>query len=97
MTIPFSVFICEIKFDPILKKKSFLFMLLFINKPASMAQLDACPTGDQKAAGLTPAGSATFFCGDFDHEIVSTVILSLPLIQERQLSGERRCIILVNR
>ena len=29
-----------------------------------MAQLDMCPTGDQEVAGLTPAGSATFFCGD---------------------------------
>ena len=36
---------------------------------------------------------------DFDHEIFSTVILSLPLIQEGQLSvsGERMCTILVNR
>ena len=36
---------------------------------------------------------------DPDHEIFSTVILSLPLIQERQLSvsGERICTILVNR
>ena len=34
-----------------------------------------------------------------DHEIISTVILSLPLIQEGQLSvsGERMCTILVNR
>ena len=34
-----------------------------------------------------------------DHEIFSTVILSLPLIQEEQLSvsGERMCTILVNR
>ena len=34
-----------------------------------------------------------------DHEIFSTVILSLPLIQEGQLSvsGERKCTILVNR
>ena len=28
------------------------------------AQLDARPTGDQEAAGSTPAGSATFFRGD---------------------------------
>ena len=36
---------------------------------------------------------------EIDHEIFSTVILSLPLIQEGQLSvpGERMCIILVNR
>ena len=34
----------------------------------------------------------------FDHEIFSRVILSLPLIQEGQLSvsGERMCTILVN-
>ena len=38
------------------------------------------------------------FC-EIDHEIFSTVILSLPLIQEGQLSvsGERMCTILVNR
>ena len=23
-----------------------------------------CPTGDQEVAGLNPAGSATFICGD---------------------------------
>ena len=39
------------------------------------------------------------FFVEIDHEIVSTVILSLPLIQEGQLSvsGERMCTILVNR
>ena len=47
-----------------------------------MAQLNAQLTGDQAVA--TPAGSATFFRGDY--EIFSTVILSLPLIQEVQLS-----------
>ena len=36
---------------------------------------------------------------EIDHEIFSTVILSLPLIQEGQLSvsGERMCTIPVNR
>ena len=36
---------------------------------------------------------------EIDHEIFSKVILSLPLIQEGQLSvsGERMCTILVNR
>ena len=36
---------------------------------------------------------------EIDHEIFSMVVLSFPLIQERQLSvsGERMCIILVNR
>ena len=33
-------------------------------RPASIAQLDACPTGDQKVAGSTQAESATFFHGD---------------------------------
>ena len=41
-----------------------------------MAQLDACPTGDQEVVGSTPAGLATFFHGDM---IINTfkVILSL--------------------
>ena len=63
-----------------------------------MAQFDAYLTGDQEVLGSTPAGSAKFFW-EIDHEIFSTVILSLPLIQEGQLSvsGERMCTILVNR
>ena len=32
--------------------------------PASVAQLDARPTGDHEVAGLTHAGSGTFFHGD---------------------------------
>ena len=38
-------------------------LLSFLDLPASVAQLDACPTGD-KDKGFTPAGSATFFHGD---------------------------------
>ena len=66
-----------------------------------MAQLDARPTGDQAVAGSTspprPGRQHSFV--EIDHEILSTVILSLPLIQEGQLSvsGERMCTILVNR
>ena len=62
-----------------------------------MAQLDACPTDDQEVADSTPAELATFFL-DIDNEIISTIILSLQLIQEGQLlfSGERMCTILVN-
>ena len=50
---------------------------------ASVAHLDVSPTGDQEVAGSTPAGSTTFFFFSwrFDHEIFSTVILSIPLIQ----------------
>ena len=56
------------------------------------------PIGDQEVTGsIPPPRSATFFHGD--REIFSTVILSLPLIQDWQLSvsGERMCTILVNR
>ena len=52
-----------------------------------MAQLDARSTDDQEVAGLTPAGSATFFRGDL---IMKYFLFfgfhSLPLIQEGQLS-----------
>ena len=62
-----------------------------------MAQLDACPTGDQEVAGSTPTGLATFFHGDL---IMKYFLRSFspPLIQEGQLSvpGERMCTILVN-
>ena len=63
-----------------------------------MAQLDARPTGDQEVAGSNPAEVGNIL-SKIDHEIFSTVILSLPLIQEGQLSvsGERMCTILVNR
>ena len=56
------------------------------------------PTGDQEIAGSTPASSAIFLHWDY-HEIFSTVIPSLLLIQEGQLSvyGERMGKLLVNR
>ena len=62
---------------------------------ASVVQLDAQSIGDQ-VVGLTPAKVGFV---EIDHEIFSTVILSLPLIQEGQMSvsGERMCTILVNR
>ena len=46
-----------------------------------MAQLDARTTGDQ-VAGSTPAEVGKILSWRFDHEIFSTIILSLPLIQE---------------
>ena len=66
-------------------------------QPASVAQLDARPTGDQEVTGSTSAGRQHSFV-EIDDEIFSTVILSLPLIQEGQLSvsGVRMCTILVN-
>ena len=62
-----------------------------------MAWLDAHPTGDQEVAGSTPSGLQHSFV-EIDHEIFSTVILCLPLIQEGQLSvsGKRMFTKLVN-
>ena len=53
------------------------------------------PTGDQ----FNPRRSRQYSFVEIDHEIFSTVILSLPVIQDGQLSvsGERICTILVNR
>ena len=61
-----------------------------------MAQLDARLTGEQEVAGSTPPGQQHSFM-EVDNEIFSTLILSLPLIQEGQLSisGKRMCTILV--
>ena len=66
---------------------------------ASVAQMDARPTGDQEVAGSTPRRGSQHSFVEIDHEIFSTVILSLPLVQEGQLSvlGKRMCTILVNR
>ena len=56
-------------------------------------------TGDQEVAGSSPRRGRQHSSAEIDHEIFSTVILSLSLIQEGQLSvsGERMCTILVNR
>ena len=64
----------------------------------SVAQLDAGPTGDQEIVGSNPAGLTTFFRGDWSWNIFYGVILSVPLIQEGQLSVsvEKMCTILVN-
>ena len=55
-------------------------------------------TGDQEVVGSTPHRGRQHSFMEIDYEIFSTVILSLPLIQEGQLSvsGERNCTILVN-
>ena len=55
------------------------------------------PTGEQEVVGSTPIEVGNIL-SEIDHEIFSTVILSLPLVQEGQLSvsGERMCTILVN-
>ena len=66
---------------------------------ASVAQLDAPSNWRPGGHGFNPRGGRQHSFVEIDHEIFSTVILSLPLIQEGQLSvsGERMCTILVNR
>ena len=57
------------------------------------------PTGDKEVVGSTPFRGRQHSFVEIDREVFSTVILSLPLIQEGQLSvsGERMCTKLVNR
>ena len=68
-------------------------------QPASVAQLDAPSDWRPGGRGFNPRRSRQHSFVEIDHEIFSTVILSIPLIQEGQLSvsGERICTILVNR
>ena len=76
------------------------FVILFTAQPASLgAQLDALSDWRPGGRGFNPRQGRQHSFVEIDHEIFSTVILSLPLIQEGQLSvsGERMCTILVNR
>ena len=70
----------------------------FLPKDA-VAQLDAPSNWRPGGRGFNPRRGRQHSFVETDHEIFSTVILSLPLIQEEQLSvsGERMCTILVNR
>ena len=81
----------------ILKKD--IFVVSQSIKPASVAQLDAPSDWRPGGRGFNPRRGRQHSFVEIDHEIFSTVILSLPLIQEGQLSvsGERMCTILVNR
>ena len=67
--------------------------------PASVAQLDLPSDCRPGGRGFNSRQDRQHSFVEIDHEIFSTVILSLPLIQEWQLSvsGERTCTILVNR
>ena len=71
----------------------------YTREPASVAQLDAPSDWRPGGRGFNPRRGRQHSFVEIDHEIFSTVILSLPLIQEGQLSvsGERMCTILVNR
>ena len=64
-----------------------------------LAQLDAPSDWRPGGRGFNPRQGRQHSSVEIDHEIFSTVILSLPLIQEGQLSvsGERMCTLLVNR
>ena len=68
-------------------------------QPASVAQLDAPSDWRPGGRGFNPRRGRQHSFVEIDHEIFSMVILSLPLIQEGQLSVsvERMCTILVNR
>ena len=70
-----------------------------VDCPASVAQLDAPSDWRPGGRGFNPRRGRQHSFVEIDHEIFSTAILSLPLIQEGQLSvsGERMCTILVNR
>ena len=65
---------------------------------ASVVQLDAPSDWRPGRRGFNPRRGRQHSFVEIDHEILSTVILSLPLIQEGQLSvsDERMCTILVN-
>ena len=79
--------------------KFVLFTRVLLISPASVAQLDAPSDWRPGGRGFDPRQGRQHSFVEIDHEIFSTVILSLPLIQEGQLSvsGERMCTILVNR
>ena len=63
--------------------------------PASVAQLDVPSDWRPGGGGFNPRQGRRHSFAEIDHEIFSMVILSLPLIQEGQLSvfGERLCTI----
>ena len=65
---------------------------------ALVAQLDMPSDWRPGGRGVDPHRGRQHSFREIDYEIFSTVILSLPLIQEGQLSasGERMCTILVN-
>ena len=55
-------------------------------RPTSVAQLDAPSDWRPGGRGFNPRRDRQYSFVEIDHEIFSTVILSLPMIQEGQLS-----------
>ena len=77
-------------------------LTVYRTKPAyaaSVAHLDAPSDWRPGGSGFNSHRGWQHSFVEIDHEIFSMVILSLPLIQEGQLSvsGKRMCTILVNR
>ena len=97
-----SVELCLLDVQLKFKKKKYSHICIYnylVFLPASVAQLDAPSDWRPGGRGFDPRRGRQHSFVEIDHEIFSTVILSLPLIQEGQLSvsGERMCTILVNR
>ena len=69
------------------------------SQPPLVAQLDAPSDWRPGGCRFNPRRGRQHSFMEIDHEIFSTEIISLPLIQEGRLSvsGERMCTILVNR
>ena len=89
--------------DRMICKKD-LVVFLFPHRTYVLDMLESPPCGDSNiwrpgGRGFNPRRGRQHSFVEIDHEIFSTVILSLPLIQEGQLSvsGERMCTMLVNR
>ena len=74
-------------------------MFVMPKVPALVAQLDALSDWRPGGRGFNSRRGRQHSFVETNREIFSTVILSLPLIQEGQLSvfDERMCTILVNR
>ena len=81
------------------RNKKNIYPHTLIIRPASVAQLDVPSDWRPGGRGFNPRRGWQHSFVEIDHEIFSTVILSLPLIQEGQLSvpRERMCTILGNR
>ena len=93
-----TVLVSTISKSQVFLLKKCEYLLQMQKQPASVAQLDAPSDWRPEGRGFNPRRGRQHSFVENDHEIFSTVILSLPLIQEGQLSvsGERMCTILVN-
>ena len=73
-----------------IKTNTCLYRAIQYLQPASVAQLDAPSDWRPGGRGFNPRRGRQHSFVEIDHEIFSTVILSLPLIQEGQLSVVNR-------